>query len=228
MIAVIINGIAAIFGALLGVVVQKGISEKLTRALYSAMALCVIAMGINGAIKSENFILMLFSMAVGTLMGTAVGIENGMNHIGDYVKNCFHAGAHENFQKGFVTLSIMGITGSMAILGPIQAALMGDSSLLYFKSLLDFTGAFVFGSLYGIGAIPAGIAIAVYELIIYFFANVISPLMTADAIRELNAVGSLMIIAIGLNMLEIVKLKVADYLPALFIPIVYYYIISLC
>ena len=225
MLAVLINGAATIVGALLGLLLKKGISEAMTKALFSGISLCVIVMGVQGAIKTENLMLLLFSMAVGTCIGTALAIEDHMQLLGEYLKKRFHAGEDQLFLKGFITLSVMQVIGSMAILGPIQAALAGDASILYFKSLLDFMAAFIFGSIYGIGVVPVGIVVAAYEMFFYLIASVISPLMTPDVIRELNAVGNVMILAIGLNMLGVVKLKVADYLPALFIPVIYYFII---
>ena len=128
------------------------------------------------------------------------------------------------FVDGFVTASLTVSIGAMAILGPIQAAL-GSHDLLYFKSALDFTSSFIFGTLYGLGVVPVGIVLFIYQGFFYLLATFIMPLMTPDVIRELNAVGSVMILGIALNMFQLTKLKVADFLPALFIPIIYYHLI---
>jgi uncharacterized membrane protein YqgA involved in biofilm formation len=223
LLAVILNGLATTVGALIGSILKKGLDKKKQKALFSAIALCVAIMGIQSAVKTENLLLILISMAIGTVVGTAIGIEDGMHRLGQFLQNRFHSSDNRSFLEGFVTLSIMQVIGALAILGPIAAA-FGDNSILYFKSVLDFTAAFIFGSIYGLGAVPVGIVVAVYEMVFFLLASAISPLMTPDVVREVNAVGGIMILAIALNMLEIAHLKAADYLPALFIPVLYYYL----
>lgn len=212
MFAVIVNAVTSSLGALLGFLLKRGIPERFTKAIFGVISLCVAIMGIQGAVQSQNLLLVLASMIIGTLVGTAIGIEDGMNRFGEFLKKRMGHGDDSRFVRGFVTLSIMQVIGAMAILGPIQAAL-GSHDLLYFKSALDFTSSFIFGTLYGLGVVPVGIVLF------------IMPLMTPDVIRELNAVGSVMILGIALNMFQLTKLKVADFLPALFIPIIYYHLI---
>jgi uncharacterized protein len=226
MFAIILNGLATAVGAILGLVLKKNISQKQTAALFSAIGLCVISMGIQNVLKTESLLLLLISITIGTIVGTAIKIEDTMRCFGKKVTDTVYSGNDQSILKGFISLSIMQSIGAMAILGPIEAA-FGDPSLLYFKSVLDFTVAFIFGSIYGIGTVPAGIIVIIYELFFYVLAGVVFPLMTSDVVRELNAVGGIMIFALGLNMLGITKLKVADYLPAICIPVLYYYIISI-
>lgn len=223
MAGVLINGVAAFVGAVLGVLLKKGIPERITTSLFAAIALCVCVMGIQGAIKTENLLLLLASMTIGTLIGTLLRLEERMHRSGEWLKNKLRADGDSRFVQGFVAVTIIQVVGAMAILGPVQAALMADYSLLYFKSVLDGIASIIFGAIYGVGTLPVCIIIVVYEMIFFVLANMISPLMTPDVIRELNAVGSVMILAIALNMLGLTKLKVADYLPALFIPIIYYH-----
>ena len=226
MVGVFINGIAAFIGAVLGVVLKKGIPERITTALFSAIALCVCIMGIQGAVKTENILLVLASMTIGTLIGTVLQLEERMHRGGEWLKNTLGASGDSRFVQGFVAVTIIQVVGAMSILGPVQAALLGDYSLLYFKSILDGVASIIFGAIYGMGTLPVCIIIMAYEGLFYVLAHLVSPLMTTDVIRELNAVGSVMILAISLNMLGITKLKVADYLPALFIPIIYYHLIA--
>ena len=226
MVGVFINGIAAFIGAVLGVVLKKGIPERITTALFSAIALCVCIMGIQGAVKTENILLVLASMTIGTLIGTVLQLEERMHRGGEWLKNTLGASGDSRFVQGFVAVTIIQVVGAMSILGPVQAALLGDYSLLYFKSVLDGVASIIFGAIYGMGTLPVCIIIMAYAGLFYVLAHLVSPLMTTDVIRELNAVGSVMILAISLNMLGITKLKVADYLPALFIPIIYYHLIA--
>lgn len=220
------NGIAAFAGAVLGVLLKKGIPERITKPLFAAIALCVCIMGVQGAIKTENLLLLLASMNVGTLIGTVLQLEERMHHSGEWLKRKLGAGSDSRFVQGFVVVTIIQVVGAMSILGPVQAALLGDYSLLYFKAVLDGVASIIFGAIYGIATLPVCIVIVIYEMTFYILANMVSPLMTPDVIRELNAVGSVMIFAISLNMLGITKLKVADYLPALFIPIIYYHLLA--
>ena len=224
MFAVIVNAVTSSLGALLGFLLKRGIPERFTKAIFGVISLCVAIMGIQGAVQSQNLLLVLASMIIGTLVGTAIGIEDGMNRFGEFLKKRMGHGDDSRFVRGFVTLSIMQVIGAIAILGPIQAAL-GSHDLLYFKSALDFTSSFIFGTLYGLGVVPVDIVLFIYQGFFYLLATFIMPLMTPDVIRELNAVGSVMILGIALNMFQLTKLKVADFLPALFIPIIYYHLI---
>ncbi|MBC3536099.1 DUF554 domain-containing protein [Megasphaera hominis] len=224
MIAIIINGVTASLGALLGFFLKRGISEKYTKAIFGVISLCVAIMGVQSAVQSQNLLLVLASLIVGTLLGTIIGIEDRMQQFGEFLKRRMQRPGEDNtFVKGFVTLSVMQVVGALAILGPIQAAL-GSNDLLYFKSVLDFTSAFIFGTIYGLGVVPVGLVNLVYEAFFFLLASFFMPLMTPDVIRELNAVGGVMILGIALNMFRVTELKVADFLPALFIPILYYHL----
>ena len=221
MIGVIVNAVTSSLAAVIGVGLKNRISERFTTPVLWVIALGLAAMGIQGAVQSQNMLLVLASMIIGTVLGTAIGIEDRMNQFGEFLKMHLSRGDDSKFVKGFVTLSMMETIGAMAIIGPIQAAL-GSYALLYFKSAIDAVSSFIFGALYGLGVVPVGIVLFVYETIFYVLATFLLPLMTPDVVRELNAVGCLMILAIALNMLQLTKFKVADFLPALFIPIIYY------
>ena len=221
MIGVIVNAVTSSLAAVIGVGLKNRISERFTTPVLWVIALGLAAMGIQGAVQSQNMLLVLASMIIGTVLGTAIGIEDRMNQFGEFLKMHLSRGDDSKFVKGFVTLSMMETIGAMAIIGPIQAAL-GSNDLLYFKSAIDAVSSFIFGALYGLGVVPVGIVLFVYETIFYVLATFLLPLMTPDVVRELNAVGCLMILAMALNMLQLTKFKVADFLPALFIPIIYY------
>ncbi len=221
MIGVIVNAVTSSLAAVIGVGLKNRISERFTTPVLWVIALGLAAMGIQGAVQSQNMLLVLAGMIIGTVLGTAIRIEDRMNQFGEFLKKHLSRGDDSKFVKGFVTLSMMETIGAMAIIGPIQAAL-GSNDLLYFKSAIDAVSSFIFGALYGLGVVPVGIVLFVYETIFYVLATFLLPLMTPDVVRELNAVGCLMILAIALNMLQLTKFKVADFLPALFIPIIYY------
>ena len=158
MIGIIVNAVTSSLAALLGVGLNNRISERFTTAILGVIALGLSAMGIQGAVQSQNLLLVLASMVIGTLIGTAIGIEDRMNQFGEFLKKHLSRGDDSKFVKGFVTLSMMETIGAMAIIGPIQAAL-GSNDLLYFKSAIDSVSSFIFGALYGIGVVPVGIVL---------------------------------------------------------------------
>ena len=158
MIGIIVNAVTSSLAALLGVGLNNRISERFTTAILGVIALGLSAMGIQGAVQSQNLLLVLASMVIGTLIGTAIGIEDRMNQFGEFLKKHLSRGDDSKFVKGFVTLSMMETIGAMAIIGPIQAAL-GSDDLLYFKSAIDSVSSFIFGALYGIGVVPVGIVL---------------------------------------------------------------------
>ena len=180
-------------------------------------------MGIQAAVATQNLILVLASMIRAHWLDGAA-YRRPYAAVREYLKKRLRAGNESDFVKGFVTLSSMQVIGAMAILGPVQAAL-GNNELLYFKSVLDFTSAFIFATIYGLGIVPVGLVVLVYQGLFYVLATLFLPLMTTDVIRELNAVGGVMILGIALNMFGTTKLKIADFLPALFIPMIYYHFI---
>lgn len=221
MFGVLVNGVTAALGAMLGSVVRKGLPKKYTDAVMAILALCTLIMGIQGAVKTENMLLMLASILIGGIVGTALGVEDGMKRLGLAMKNRFIKKDDATSMEGLITLSILQITGAMAILGPIQAA-FGSDDLLLFKSVLDTISAFIFGSIYGASVAFAGACVIIYEGFFFFLAVLIMPIMTPEVINELNAVGNLLLVALAMNMLNLTKIKVADLLPAMCIPIVYY------
>ena len=223
MFAVFLNGFGTSFGALLGFFLKRGIPEIYTKAVFGVITLCVMVMGIQTAIQTQNLLLVMASLIVGTIIGTILHIEDHLQGVWEYLQKRMRSVKDANFVDGFVTLSSMQFIGAMAILGPIQAAL-GSNELLYFKSALDFTSGFIFGTIYGLGIVPVGIVVFLYQTLFYVLATFFLPLMTPDVIRELNAVGGVMIIGIGFNMLKVTKLKIADFLPALFLPAIYYHL----
>ena len=119
MIAVIINGAATALGAVLGVILKKGVPEHVSKAVFSAIGLCLAVMAIQGAIQTENILLMVLSIAIGVAVGTVLAIEDRMQSFGLWLRNRMKAGGDSNFVEAFVTLSVMQVVGAMAILGPI-------------------------------------------------------------------------------------------------------------
>ncbi len=222
----LLNMAAILAGGLLSLLLRKKLSMRLVDAARVMANLCILVVGIQGAIATRNTMLMLLSAVLGGVAGTALQIDAAFQRLGERLKGMVNSG-DSRFSQGFVTVFMMQCIGSMAILGPINAALKGDGSILMLKSVLDFVSTLVYGAIYGSGVLLSGPFVFLYQSVIFLAAGLLSPLMTPEAVNEINAVGSLLILALSLNLLDIVKVKVADYLPAMLGPAIYYFVLSL-
>ena len=222
MIGVLVNTVAIVIGSLIGLLCKKGIPEKYSKAIMTGIALCVVLIGIDGMLKGENSLVAIVSMVLGAVLGTLLDIDAFFNRLGNNVQEKFAAkGRNSTIAEGFVTAGLLFGVGSMAIVGSLNAGISGDNEMLFTKSLLDFISAIMLSVSLGFGVMLSAGLILVYQGAIALLAGVIAPFLTESAIASMTCVGSLMIFALGLNMLEITKIKVANYLPALiFAPVI--------
>ncbi|MCQ2413164.1 MAG: DUF554 domain-containing protein [Clostridia bacterium] len=228
MIGVLINVGTVIIGSLLGVLLKKGIPEKVANAVMTAVGLCVIYIGVSGALKGQNALVLILSMAFGTALGSIVDIDGALERFALFVEKKFQPkdGRTLSLAQGFTTASLLFCVGAMSILGSFDAGLKGDYQILITKSILDFFSAFMLATTLGIGVIFSAVVIFVYQGALTLGAGLLQNVLTDTAlIGEITCAGSLMILAIGLNMLGITKIKVANLLPAiLFVPLFYWLI----
>lgn len=218
---ILLNGALVIVGALLSTAVKKRVSETIIHSILLIANLSVIVIGIQGAIQTNNPILLLISGVLGGIVGTALNIEKGFNTIGKHIQNKVKT-QDSDFMNGFITLSIITCVGSLAIIGPLNIRLLHDPTILVTKSVLDFLSAIIYGTIYGKSTALAGFSIILYQGLIYVFALVLEPILVPAVILEMSAIGSLLVFALGLKLLKIVDIDVANYLPAIIIPLVYY------
>lgn len=226
MLGTIVNAVAVVIGALVGVLLNKGIKEEYTKTIMDGMALTVVIIGIMGAIKMENLILVLGSIVVGSIIGEKLDLDRRLEKLGDSLGKRFGKG-DSNFSKGFIMASLVYCIGAMAIIGALESGLTGDHSTLYAKSVLDGVSAVIFSSTLGIGVAFSAIPLLLYQGGITLLAGLVKDLFTPSVITEMSAIGGILILAIGINILGIKKIKIANMLPAIFIPIVYYFVIAL-
>ncbi|NLW28588.1 MAG: DUF554 domain-containing protein [Erysipelothrix sp.] len=218
---ILLNGALVIVGALLSTAVKKRVSETIIHSILLIANLSVIVIGIQGAIQTNNPILLLISGVLGGIVGTALNIEKGFNTIGKHIQNKAKT-QDSDFMNGFITLSIITCVGSLAIIGPLNIRLLHDPTILVTKSVLDFLSAIIYGTIYGKSTALAGFSIILYQGLIYVFALVLEPILVPAVILEMSAIGSLLVFALGLKLLKIIDIDVANYLPAIIIPLVYY------
>lgn len=225
MFGTIINSISIILGAIIGVIIKKGIKESYKTTIMDGIGLSIIIIGVMGAIKTENLILVIGSVVIGGIIGEFIAIERKLDKLGHSLQK--KLGTKDgDFSKGFVTASLIYCVGAMAIIGSLEAGIQGDYSTLFAKSILDGITAIIFASSLGIGVAFSSLAVFLYQGIITLLANSVKGLLTPEVILEMSAVGGILIMAIGLNILNIKKIKVGNLLPAIFIPVIYYIFVN--
>ncbi len=218
----IVNGAAIILGALLGCLLKKGLPERISNGVMQGVALCVLAIGIKGIFDGDNILIAILSMAIGGAFGFLLRLDQHLDRFGNYLQRKLGAGGNGSaFGEGFVTATLLVCVGAMAITGALDGGIRGDHSTLYAKSLLDFISCCVMASTLGLGVALAGVACFAYQGIIALAGSLIAPFLTEAVIGEMTCVGSLLIMALGLNMLGITKIKVINFIPACFLPILF-------
>lgn len=221
MLGVIVNTLTVVIGSIFGMLLKKGIPERITNELIKGIGLCTMCIGWVGTLKGENTLIMILSMAIGIIIGELLDLDKHLNQFAGLIEKKWKKGNEKvSVAEGLVTASLLFCVGAMTIVGSLQAGLQGDCQMLYTKSLLDLVSSFVLASTLGIGVLFAGAFVFVFQGAIVMMAGLLAPILSDVAIAEMTCVGSLLIFALGLNLMGITKLKVMNYLPAIFIPIV--------
>lgn len=222
----IVNVIAIIAGTILGLVIKGRFDEKLQEITTQATGLAVIFVGLSGALQRMlnepcNSVLFVISLVIGGLVGTLINIEGKMKSIGDWIESRCRGG-EGSVSKSFVAASILYCTGTMAIIGSIDSGIYGNYTILFTKSVLDGVYAIIFASTLGYGVIFSALSVFIYQGAITMLAGFVEPYLTGDIMREISVVGGILITALGIDMLGMRKLNVANLLPAVVVPVIYY------
>jgi uncharacterized membrane protein YqgA involved in biofilm formation len=217
MIGVITNVITVLLGSAIGLAFRRGIPKRLTDAVMLGIGLCTVYIGISGALEGENTLVTIISMALGAIIGTLLDIDGAINRLGGAVEARYGRGGAGSIAQGFVTASLLFCIGAMTIVGSLNAGLRGDNSLLFTKSTLDFVSSMMLSASLGFGVMLSAGFVLVFQGGIVLLSGVLAPVLSDGAIADMTAVGSLLILAIGLNILGITKIKAADYAPAIFL-----------
>lgn len=220
MLGTIVNALAIILGALGGVCLKNGIKEQYKKTIMDGIGLSVLIIGIMGGVKSNNIILVICSIVIGTMIGEFVGIEDKLDRLGKFLQSKL-GGKDSNFSNAFVTASLIYCVGAMAIVGSLEAGIQHNYETLFAKAILDGISAIVFASTLGIGVAFSSIAVFLYQGSITLLSSILSAFLTNDIINEMSAVGGILIMAIGINLLELKQIKIGNMLPAIFVPILY-------
>lgn len=218
MLGTVVNAAAILVGSLLGLLLKKGIPEKMNDAIMKGVALCVLYIGLDGCLEGSNALITILSVVLGAVLGQLLDLEKRLNDLGEYLEQLFQSG-NGSLSNGFITASLLFCVGAMAVVGSLQSGLTGDHTTLFAKSLLDGISSIVFAASLGLGVVLSAVAVLLYQGTITLLAQALSPVLSEFIIAEMTCVGSLLIIALSLNMLGITKIKVMNYVPAIFIAI---------
>lgn len=222
MLGTLINFLAILAGSGLGLLLRKGIAPRLRDTVMQGLGLCVILIGVSGAVKTADTMCVIVSMVAGGLLGGAINIEKRLDGLGRLAeKRLVKPGEKSGFAGAFVTSSLVYCVGAMAIVGAMNDGLRGDHATLIAKSALDGISAIFFASAMGPGVALTAAAVLLYQGAIALLSTWIAPLLTDAVVNEMSAVGGLLIIGIGLNMLYDRHLSVGNLLPAIFMPLIY-------
>lgn len=218
MLGVLVNTACVIIGSLIGLMFKKGIPEKFTETVMVGIGLCTVYIGISGALKGNNTLILIISIVIGAVIGTWIDLDKRINSLGGLIGKHFKASSDSSsIAEGFVTGSLLFCIGAMTIVGSLNAGLTGDNTMLFTKSMLDFISSAMLSVSLGIGVLFSASFVFIFEGAIVLLAQFLQPVLTNSAVAELTCAGSIIIIALGLNIIGITKIKVANYLPAIII-----------
>ena len=223
MLGTIVNTGAIICGSLLGLLLGGGIPEKVNDTVMRAIGLAVVLIGLQGALKTDAILLVVFSLAIGSLVGELSRIEDRLQTLGNWLGRILQKG-DSRVADGFVTASLVYCVGAMAIVGSLESGLAGNHQTLYAKSVLDGIASVIFASTLGIGVLFSAASVLVYQGSITLFAASLSRFLLPEVVTQMSAVGGLLIMAIGFNLLKFKPLKVGNMLPSILGPPLYFLI----
>lgn len=187
------------------------------------VAVCILIMGIQGSVKTNNFIFMLISLVIGAIIGNGLDLDKKLANLVEYLQNKVPDSSGSSM-KGAIALIMLQNIGSLAILAPLNLGLSGSADIMQFKIILDSITTFLFSATYGITVVLSGVVGLVMNTLIFLLSTSLSKVLVPEVIENISVLGSLLIVLLGIDMLEIKKFKIMDYIPAIFIPIFWFII----
>lgn len=223
LVGTLVNTCAVIAGALIGLLLGNILPERLRDTIMKGLGLCTIFIGITGMLESSNSLITIISVAIGAIIGELCDLDGYLNRFSGRLEKKFHANRQggPSLGEGFTTATLVFCVGAMTVVGALNDGLMGNHEMLFTKSTLDFVSSIVFASSLGIGVMLSAAAVFIIEGGIACLASLISPVLQQNptTIPEMMVVGSVLIMGLGMNMIGITKLKILNYVPAIFLPI---------
>lgn len=222
MLGVLANSGAVLVGGVVGLLFRGKINEKYTSALMAALALVSLGLGIICVVGTADTLCLILCTAVGTLIGELIRIDDRVEALGALAEKKLSK-SKGGFAQAFVSCSILFCVGSMAVMGSIEAGINGDNSILYAKAVLDLVASLAFGAGLGAGVVASGVCVFVCEGALTLLASALSPYLTQTVVAEMSAVGGVLLLGLAINLLGLrqERLRVANMLPCVFLPIAY-------
>ena len=216
----LVNGIGIMIGALLGSILRR-IPSNMKEAVMNIMGLSIVVLGIQMALKTENFTIVILSLSIGAIIGEILAIEDKITNMGEWLEKKVGSNKQGSISQGFVTGTLIFAIGAMGIIGALDSGIRGTHDVLYTKTIIDTFIAIILTSTIGIGVLFSAVPVILYEGLIAVFATQIDRVIPRDLmdqfIVEMSATGGVMIITIGLNLIGLTKFKVANLLPGLLV-----------
>jgi len=229
MLGTIVNALAIIGGSLLGIIFSKGIPDSYKQNIMSGVGLSVMLIGIKSALSSDSLMVVIFSVIIGAMIGEFLKIEQRLEDLGTFFERKISRKTSDSgsFARGFVTASLVFCVGSMAIVGALESGLTSNHQTLFAKSILDGVTSIIFASSMGIGVMFSSIPVFLYQGLITITAVFMKSFLVPETISQMTSVGGLLILAIGMNLLGITKIRIGNLLPGMFLPLIYFAISQL-
>lgn len=223
LVGTLVNTGAVIAGSLIGLLLGNILPERLRDTVMKGLGLCTLFIGVTGMLDGSNTLITIISIAIGAVIGELCDLDGRLNRFADGLEKRFQKDRKSgpSLAEGFVTASLVFCVGAMTVVGSLNDGLTGNHEILFTKATLDFVASIIFASSLGIGVMMAAAAVLVIEGSIACLASLVAPLLQQNpaTIPEMTVVGSVLIVGLSLNMLGISKLKIMNYVPAIFIPI---------
>lgn len=223
MIAVFVNMTTVIIGSIFGILFRKKIKERYISAIITALSLVTLAIAITNLIGTNEMLCVIICMVLGTAIGEVLRIDHRIEGAGEFVKEKLLKGKAKEgrFTEGFVSACILFCVGSMTIMGSFEAGINKDYSIIFTKSALDLVSSMAFGAAMGVGVTFSAVFILVFQGGLTLLARALAPVLSAAVVTEMSAVGGVILLGMGINMLELTdkRIQVANMLPAIFLPI---------
>ena len=218
---VIINVIAIVIGTMIGLFLKRGMSEKMSSHIMQGLALITFIIGFKGALVDQDMILLIVSISLGGYLGEMMQLEENIRKFAEWVQDKLSKeGSQNQLAEGFVSAVLIFCVGAMAVMGSLEAGLRNNHGILITKALIDGFASIILTTTKGAGVMLSALAILLYEGGMMVLAQFVAPYLSESIVYAMSAVGSLLLVALGLNLLELTKIKVMNFLPAMFLPIV--------
>ena len=217
MLGVIINCLTVIVGSVVGMIFKNLIPKKVTDGIMTGIGLCTVYIGASGALVGENTLVLILSMALGAAIGYVLDIDKAINKFADFATKSFKKNDGVNVAEGFVTACLIFCVGAMTIVGSVQAGTTGDNTMLITKAFLDLVSSMALASTFGVGVLLSTLFVFVFQGGLVLVSSMAGEFLSLSMQNEMICVGSVMIIGLGLNIIGVSKIKVANFIPAMFI-----------